>query len=1166
MSDGSRRRRTSLSILRPSLSPLTPITEPSPDQPSTMQQKKRFTIPFQFNSSPLSASPASDGNNETEAPSPTTSLSSFKDVASKASKDRLLSKAISKGLQRPGRPTSLFGSLKTPQPVQDGDDNPLTRTTSTPTSTIAEKLNDISGSEVLHHGEIQNAGSMFRKKSQYFVLTDTHLIRFKSQSRASEIFSCIPSSLGRSSGLRHSRISSSGSLQELSSPSSSSENSFYATPLSQIVAVYRLDDGRPYFSVQISWLDEENMQSSETTLQLHDPSESDLWLSSIRGAAMKARLTNPLPFSRYLVEYTARALEQEQDYDPRQFHMFKIVQRATKASGRSSSDDLTKVTSNICILAIGIFKVHLIPLPKLSRALSSAPLIDMVGVSHGVTTLTALNLQLSDDAFTLTFRIPLRQPTIFCLASFCSSDIALWLRQAAEYLRPQWIEQPFTWNVPQNLEDEALPMPSPIDDAHLCLNRTLCAYCAAYDIDASRIRYEVNWHCEDAPSFDLQPPTSTPTDYSVLELLAVMRALRYNESFGCISFSDIKLDCLRDRYDHYGEDHVPWSTKAGIPLDVGDQSQFTLLIQEVQALASKSKRLRRLDFSRSLTNRPTQDLGADKEDPGCGICEALFPLCAKEYTNVDWIMLNGIVLKEVDLDYLYNATIDRKCHFRAIDMAYCGLTERSLDQVLHALSHQAPTLESIEISGNPARIESSWLKHVHSFEFMRKISLSNILRTSAPEPLIPASLLITWKLEEINFSNTPLNIETVEAIASYLSHPQSRYLRVLKLNRCQLTGNALADLLNAQHKGVTGVRHLELKVTGNWLEQGHEYLVTAISRNWTPTQMTMRNMYYKNEANFRALLSAFKSNQTTRHLDISKFSLPSDASEETCEALRGLFAANTTLEYLDISSVKTHIEAAGLGRGLYAALNGLKHNETLKVLKLHHQGLGLQGANALASVLEENRCLQELHCEDNEINLQGFTTLVNSMEHNTSILHLPSMDIDRGGSLRKMDREVQNLKDRSAPSSGNLAITKATVRKTLGRSIAAQKTSRMSEKSSILPDESLKRVVRSMSQNWDREVDRLQKYLDRNYALAHGLPLDNSSLVGLNRPGTSDTLTKALEDINFDDKTPRAELDLRLGHDLDETKGDNPQQITKDEADEGDETDKPLEIGRSSHE
>lgn len=1123
-----------------------------------MLQKKRRTAPFGL-SSPLSGSPTTNGGNDTGAPSPTTSLSSLKTISSKPSLDRLLAKTKSKGLQKAVRPSSLFGSLRSLQSLPDEDDNQLTRTTSTPTSANFEKLNDLTGSEVLHYGEVQTAGNMFRKKSQYFVLTETHLVRFKSQARAAEVFPCIPASIGRSAGVRHSTMSSSGSLQDLQTSASSGEG-YLATLLNQIVAVYKLDDGRPFFSVQISWLDEATMFASETTLQLHDPSESELWLSSIRGAAMKARLTNPLPFSQPLVEWTARALEQERDYDPQQFHMFKVVQRASKAGGRSSSDDLSKLTSNIAILAIGIFKVHLVPLPKLSRTSSNTSLSDMAGSSHGVTTLTALTIQTTDDAFSLTFRSPLRPPTILTLASFCSTDIALWLRQAAEYLRPEWIEQPFTWNVPQSLEDETLPVPTSSNNDYSCLDRTLCAYCAGYGLDASKIRYEVIWQCEDAPMFELQLPADGRQMYSTLELLAVMRALRYNESFGCISFSNISLDSLRDRHDRHGEDHVAWTTRSGEALNVGDQSTFTLLVQEIQALATKSKRLRRLDFSFSLSKKQVRDLGTHVQDPGCGICEALFPLCAKEYTNVDWIVLNGIDLKDADLDYLYAATIDRRCHFRAIEIAYCGLSERAVDLVLHALSHQSSTIESIDISGNPARLETSWHRHIGSFEFMRKLQLSDVTRTSVPEPLIPPDLLINWKLEYIMLDRTSLNMETVEALASYLSHPQSQYLKVLSLNQCQLTGNQAADLLSAQHKGWNGIRNLHIQMTENRLEQGHEHLVKAISRNWTPTQMTMKMLEYRFEPNFRALLAAFASNQATRWLDISKVTLPSDASEDTCEALRGLFAFNETIEFLDISGETTHIEAASLGRGVYAALDGLKTNKTLKILRIQHQSLGLQGANTIASVLEVNGSLQELYCEDNEINLQGFTIMVNSMEHNTSIQYLPSMDADRLWAQKKVDREVQDFKEHSTPSPTNMASTKATVRKTLGRTISSQKTPRIPERTSLLPEVSIRTAAGSVWQNWDREVARLQKYLERNFALTHGLPLSGNAMLDIEQPATGDSLLTAMNDMLLE-KTPTQESNVQLGHGSDELGEEDA--LHDSPGDDGDDGEGPLEISQS---
>jgi hypothetical protein len=40
----------------------------------------------------------------------------------------------------------------------------------------------------LLHGEVQTSSSVFRKKKEYLVLTDTHLLRFKNYHKAAEAF------------------------------------------------------------------------------------------------------------------------------------------------------------------------------------------------------------------------------------------------------------------------------------------------------------------------------------------------------------------------------------------------------------------------------------------------------------------------------------------------------------------------------------------------------------------------------------------------------------------------------------------------------------------------------------------------------------------------------------------------------------------------------------------------------------------------------------------------------------------------------------------------------------------------------------------------------------------------------------------------------------------
>jgi len=150
-------------------------------------------------------------------------------------------------------------------------------------------------------------------------------------------------------------------------------------------------------------------------------------------------------------------------------------------------------------------------------------------------------------------------------------------------------------------------------------------------------------------------PPATTSNYNVLELLSVFRALRYNESFRSISFEGINLQKLHSFFDAFGDDHVAWTSRSGLPIRKyfsimpADKS---LLYQEVQALALKTKRVRRMNFRNTLPRRrPRDDVeeGAVK-DPGCEIAAALLPLCRGQLTNVDWIIFSGIELGETDLE------------------------------------------------------------------------------------------------------------------------------------------------------------------------------------------------------------------------------------------------------------------------------------------------------------------------------------------------------------------------------------------------------------------------------------------------------------------------------------------------------------------------------------
>ncbi|THC91926.1 hypothetical protein EYZ11_008612 [Aspergillus tanneri] len=1011
---------------------------------------------------------------------------------------------------------SVFGSLRSLHSLDD-EEGSLGRSkgSSVDDEDASEQRQGI-GSMILHHGEIQTTGGMWRKKSQYLVLTDTHLVRLKNQSKAADMFPSIPPSFARSAGSRQS-IASVSSLQDpLSAPSDASAG----IPLNGIVAVYMLDDGRPTSTVEVAYLDERAHKAAFIQMQTPDYQELSLWMVGIRSAAELIRGADPLPFDRKSMECVVRMLEYERDYDPETFRMFRVIQMASsKSPTRASSDDLTKLSPTGCFLALGSHKLHLIPLHKVANRNSAVSLTDL-------------------DTGT----VPLRKPFSIFLASVHSLEIAFWIRQKTEFLRPLWIRQPYEFIVPRDLDNDCNFPPVDLEEDYGCFDRTLVAYSASFDIDTSNIRYTIDVQCEDAPCFRLLPPaTPRRQKYSALELIAVMRALRYNESFRSISFSGVSLDALQGVYDFHGFDTDMLLSRAGSPIHIPGQENLSVLSQEVRALTLKSKWLRHLDFSYTLSRTPKSD--SESHDPGCGIPEAIFPICRRELTSVDWIVLNGIKLGDSDLDYLVDAASQRGSHLRALEVGNCGLSLHDLDLLISTTVSQASTLEVLNISGVQGRLNPDlFQQYLGHFSQIRKLDLSRISRTSGSEPLITAETLFNWRLEELSLSRTAVNRETVDSIATYLASERSQNLRVLKMDQCGLTGQDVAIFLHSEAV-VGSSRNLHLHVNENRLDQGCSYLFNAIAEDNTPSHLSMRMIDFKREEQFQQLAEALRKNRTLKYLDISKASLPYDAGPETCKSLQLMFEENETLEDLDISGESAHLDVARFGIGLNLALTGLKKNKSLKVLKIEHQKLGLQGANTLASVLEENTSLREVHCENNDINLQSFTVLINGLQRNKSLLNLSCMDRDRIQSLDKVRREIESVKrDLSLQQSS----TSSSIRRSLHAAIHVKNVTgghRLSKhphppgphragssvpsnpsscaEASPLSGRDIEIILESLGRKWDMEVARLRRYLFRNYNMAHGI--DDDSMVhngddtsSDGRPATATSLATMLDSLKLD--------------------------------------------------
>ncbi|KAI9746591.1 MAG: hypothetical protein M1818_000304 [Claussenomyces sp. TS43310] len=1027
------------------------------------------------------------------------------------------------------RTGSVFGSLgrKTGITVEDEDYYDDTSPTSPAIERwpLSEQTYSPGGKNVLHHGEVQTTSGLFRKKKEYLVLTDTHFVRFKSHARACEAYQSISPSIGRASSTRHASTASIGSLQDGQSLNShaSAEND-NAIPLKQIVATYKVEDGRPFYTTEVVYLDEEFGNLGSIQLIIHDSKEADLWHTSIRGAAQKARLLSSQPYPERVVRYLVGVLEAAQDYDPNFFQIFRVVRRAVNTSvGRSSSDEISKLGSNVFYMVIGINRLHLISLPEFS--LQSSRIMDAKANknSFGLVTLVSMDVRYVDDTFELGFRQPLQMPTVLDLAAASAPEIATLIFRSILFLKPQWLDHTFLYGgPPEILDDSDSPIPSEEDNGFF--DRTLVAYCVAYNCNPGRIRYTVDLEAEDAPCFQLLPPDGS-MDYSFLELLAVFRALRFNESFRSISFNGISLQSLYGLVDFHGRDHIATTSRSGVSirrqLNIEPVGK-SLLYQEVQALALKVKRLRRLNFGNTLPRRRPKDTfdeeGRVERDPGSELTAALLPLCRSQLTSVDWIILSGIELGEADVEELALALDNKQCRFRSIEVSRCGLSDRGMQLFLNSLERQNATLESINISDNSGRLQlETFPLTLARFSLIRRLDLSRVPTTRGPEPLITPEVMLSWRLEQLILTGFKINDSTLDSISTYLASDMSEGLYCLQMEQCNLTGAHVALLMRSMCHTPGMARNLHLHVSANRLEKGNSEIVKAIEENLTPTHLTMRMVEYGTESRFRQLLHALRVNTTIQSLDISKASLPGDAGEDTCKALQSLFEENTTLEELDISGEHAHLEVARFGIGLNYALMGLKRNRALKVLKIEYQNLGLEGSNTLSSVLEENKTLQHIFCEHNDINLQGFTVLINALAQNLTVLSLPPMLNDQAQAVKRMTLSIGET--RQAPSNKVDGGVKSSVRRTLTNLRGHVK------ESPIPSPQDIDQAIQILHSRWQKQIERLNEFLVRNHRIAAGLethdmyPMSDDTL----RPSTAHSDSVIIDSV-LTNSTPRLEL------------------------------------------
>ncbi|KAK2069222.1 hypothetical protein P8C59_003819 [Phyllachora maydis] len=579
-------------------------------------------------------------------------------------------------------------------------------------------------------------------------------------------------------------------------------------------------------------------------------------------------------------------------------------------------------------------------------------------------------LVVHEERFTLTFCEPFQRPVRLELASRFRRQIIILLGRADRFLKPRW---PVTWQTYETFRavqgyTEAVDLVAQEDFG--ALKRTLDAYLAAYSCDA--VEWEVNWKTR-FPEFRLLR-SEKGEGYSCLQLLAVMRALRFNDYFQSLSFRDVDLGVLRNRFDQGPmTSPVGWFNQGGMVLDEDERaelSQSSVLHQELHALAFCSSAIRQLDLAYALRHTCLSSDQQGQWTGGRSSCLApIWNLLKGGCTRCNNLILAGNSLSATDVLELGNAL--RMGLIQGLDVAHCGLDDASLTYLARAM-------------------------------MLRELNLCGTIQGCIEGPLVPFDAL--WqlpKLRELDLTHAKVNEATLSDLERFLVHRRramkdgkpSEFQHLVLVN-CGITGARACRLFNA----IGEKRGMHLFLNSNPLEQGVEQLADAIRCSRGPAGLSMEMVEFRHEANFARLMNALAE---TKHMSFLSLvgtapvpRLDRACSPSTVSALENFFSHNQSVRFLDFSGIRGRLEEGQMGRGFGRSVRSLRQNTTLTWLRLRNQNLH-DDVGALGIVIEDNDTLETLDCQENNLNMTSLQFLVDSLGKNRRITGFPLSRAER---------------------------------------------------------------------------------------------------------------------------------------------------------------------------
>ncbi|KAI2636452.1 RNI-like protein [Hypomontagnella submonticulosa] len=885
--------------------------------------------------------------------------------------------------------------------TEDNTERASTSTRPTSPSNAGSQGTSISGDPltVIKSGPLQPETSILKSKKEFLVLTPLALIKFRSRSAAVERFPQI--SLGSPVDAL-TPVESTTSLKDLGATGD------LHVPLEKIVSVFNTEGTRPSFGIEVWWSGQRGIFIC-LQLDFSLPDDRDEWLKRIRHAIKirtKSCLEDPTPPHVELELKQILGAQQAGSQDA-QTEMYPVIPRRPCMRPRADSGEVKKgwrdnssfylaFTKNLCVL---------VQFTKSSTGQKVNPTL----VQFGLVTLSKVNVILNDERFDLVFRLPLDKPRKLELSSRHHRTISSKLYQADTYLKPAW--PLWTRREVFFIDGEAPQMPLPNGEDFGGFKTTLQAFIQGYC--CAPVDWLVQWKdVRYPPQFCLLPPKEQPK-YTAYQLLAVFRALRFNDFFKSLSFSGVDFSSLSGVFDNTSRlESTTWISRTGKrsltrgEFDLVENS--SVLFQEIVALLLGSESIRHIDLSNVLSKEVTSVSESSQTIPSStsGVCEVVPPvllLWKSLQTRCNSINFSGNPLGISDIAGLSRVLQNRPGFLRAFSISRCRLDEDGLVLLWEGLHEQRSTIEILDVSHNSGRIEAAKAAEtLNDANKLRRLSLANAIKGNLDEPLFrpwsATSNFEPWHLEELDLSGWKVNSDTVFGIMKFVELDESRSLRRLVLTNCGLSGEMVTGIFCRLGAG----RDMHLLLNENPLELGSTDWIDLIHGNEAPTGLHIDMVQFQRESNFDRLLRALADNKTIEFLSMVGTGPPGRASPKTSELLSCFFERNDTLRYLDLSGYSGKLEDSHLGWGLTGALGGLKQNTTLRQLRIRNHDIGAaEDVTELCRMLAANKGLVMFDCQHSSFNHHQFAKLVHALNFNNQIISFPLSDADRQYAVQK---------------------------------------------------------------------------------------------------------------------------------------------------------------------